>query len=103
MRSYAASLSSGLPHSGHSGGVSRQGVVADRVEDVDERHLGDDRVEQLGAMLAHAPASRPPALPPWTATRPWRMNPCSTSARAAAMKSWKVLVFFASLPFVYQA
>ena len=47
----SASLSIGLPHSGHSGGVSGRRVVEHGVEHVDERHLGDDAGEQFAGAV----------------------------------------------------
>ena len=50
----------GLPHSSHSVTVSGSDSVEDRVEGVDEGHLGDDRPKRSGARLATAPMSSPP-------------------------------------------
>ena len=47
----SAALSIGLPHSGHSGGVSGRRVVEHGVEHVDERHFGDDAGEQLAGAI----------------------------------------------------
>ena len=56
-----------------------------------------------GARLATAPMSSPPALPPRATSRSGEVHPTSTSVRAQATKSVKVLGLAASFPSSYQA
>ena len=94
--------SMGLPHSGHSGGVS--GRVSSSIV-VSTSTNGTSAMmprKRSGAILATAPISMPPALPPWATMRPREVKPSRARYSAAAMKSVKVFVFFSRLPSLYQ-
>ena len=64
MYSYSSFLA-GFPHSSNSPDRERQGRVAHRVEDIHERHLRDDGMEEVRAHVrdrAHEEAARASAL-----------------------------------------
>ena len=54
-----------------------------------------------GAMLATAPISSPPALPPLANIRSVAVKPSATRCRPQSMKSVKVFFFWSSLPSSY--
>ena len=60
-------------------------------------------LNSLGARLATAPMSSPPADRPSAAKRPSATQPDVRSQRAQAMKSVKVLRFLSRRPFSYHA
>ena len=59
-------------------------------------------LKSSGRWLTTAPISRPPALPPSIASCSGVVRPRAISASAQAMKSSKVVGFFAILPASYQ-
>jgi len=102
MERKAASSVTGLPHSGHSGGVS--GSVSSRMV-LSTSTNGTSATmpaNRSPARLATAPISMPPALPPWPTMRFADVYLASISARALAAKSSKVFGFFSRLPSRYQ-
>ena len=69
VRNAAASVI-GLPHSGHSGGVSGS-VSSSMVFSTSTNGTSATMpANSSGARLATAPISMPPALPPWPTMRP---------------------------------
>ena len=102
MISKSALRSIGLPHSGHSGGVSGRvlssmvlststnGTSAMMPRNRLGRHVGDDAHQHAAGRAAVGDDAARCVSPPAT-----RYSP-------AAMKSVKVLIFFSSLPSVYQ-
>jgi hypothetical protein len=66
----AASSVIGLPHSGHSGGVSGR-VSSSIVFSTSTKGTSETMpAKSSPARLATAPISMPPALPPWPTMRP---------------------------------
>ena len=102
MRAYAAG-SCGSPHSSHSVIVSGSVGIEHRGDDVDERHLGDDRREQVGPEVrdrAHEQTARAPAA----GDEPRRRRVARVAIRvsAHAMKSVNVLALCSRRPSSYQ-
>ena len=96
------SLSIGLPHSGHSGGVSGRVSSSMVLSTSTNGTSATMPANNSPARLATAPISMPPALPPWPTMRFASVYFASISARPAAAKSSNVLVFFSRLPSRYQ-
>ena len=63
-------LAIGLPHSGHSGGVSGRVSSSMVLSTSTKGTSAMMAAKSSGAMLATAPMSMPPADPPWAAIRP---------------------------------
>ena len=83
------SLSIGLPHSGHSGGVSGSVSSSIVLSTSTNGTSATMPANNSPARLATAPISMPPALPPWPTMRFALVYFASISARPAAAKSSK--------------
>src|SRR5664280_792539 len=77
----SASLLIGLPHSGHSGGVSGRVSSSMVLSTSTNGTSATIPANNLPARLATAPISMPPALPPWPTMRFAPVYPASISAR----------------------
>ena len=98
----SVALSIGLPHSGHSGGVSGRVSSSMVLSTSTNGTSATMPANNSPARLATAPISMPPALPPWPTMRFAPVYFSAISARALAAKSSKLLVFFSRLPSRYQ-
>ena len=98
----SASLAIGLPHSGHSGGVSGKESSSMVLSTSTNGTSATMPLNNSPARLATAPISMPPALPPWPTMRFGPVYFADISARPAAAKSSKLLVLFSRLPSRYQ-
>ena len=98
----SAALSIGLPHSGHSGGVSGKVSSSMVLSTSTNGTSATMPANNSPARLATAPISMPPALPPWPTIRFGPVYLAAINARALAEKSSKLLVFFSRLPSRYQ-
>ena len=67
----------GLPHSGHSGGVSGSVSSSIVVSTSTKGTSAMSPANSSGAMFATAPISMPPAEPPWPTILPALVNFCS--------------------------
>jgi hypothetical protein len=93
----------GLPHSGHSGGVSGSVSSSMVLSTSTNGTSATMPANRSGAMLATAPISMPPALPPMRDDRAAPVKPSAIRCLAAAMKSVKVLTLFSRLPVLVPA
>ena len=66
---------SGLPHSGHSRGVSGRVSSSMVLRTSTNGTSARMPAKRSGSMLAMAPISMPPALPPCATIRPCEVNP----------------------------
>ena len=98
----SVSLSIGLPHSGHSGGVSGSVSSSMVLSTSTNGTSATMPANKSPARLATAPISMPPAEPPWPTIRFALVYLASINARAQAAKSSNEFVFFSRLPSRYQ-